>query len=723
MIKTLSELQQLTDYIKDKEYIAVDTETTGVDKESEIIGYSICAEIDVGYYVMCARWIPKSINLYRVEATPEGDVVQIPYTEDRGYLEYLETKDASADFMRALVGKKLIMQNAPFDCAMVENYFKVALMPSVHTDTLVLGHLLNENRSNGLKERGVELYGQSATAEQKLMKESVEKNGGVLTRDKFELYKADGDLIAHYGAKDAILTLKLFYNDVPQLFDENLDSFFYEDESMPLLRGPTYDLNTTGLKVDPEKLSKLKAELESDCMEARAYIYNEVFPYVKDKYPGTGKTNVFNIGASQQRAWLLFHVLDNPFHVLTEGGREMCKILDLKVPYTDKAKRDVVHYLKANEGHIYEAPKYNWRTKKMTKPKKIAAYWKYLACGKESLALYSKKYKWVDRYLKYAKDHKILTTYVEGIQKRMKYGIIRPSFLQIGTTSGRYSSKAPNFQNLPRDDKRVKACIVSRPGKVFVGADYAQLEPRVFASFSGDERLLRCFESGDDFYSVIGMEVFEKYNCSLKKDDDNSFAKLYPQLRHIAKVVGLSATYGTTAFKMSSAIGKKSQEAQEVIDSYFSKFPNVQRLMLESHKEAKKKGRVVNLFGRPRRMPEAKEIPDIYGDTPHAELPYEIRNTLNLAVNHRIQSTGASIINRAAIAFHNNCKYLAEADSAWQEVKLVLQCHDELIVEGPEQLAEAIVLVLKDAMENTVNLPRVKLLAEPKIAKNLADLK
>ncbi len=700
VIKTLSELQKLKEYIRDKDYIALDTETTGVEAKSEIIGFSICAEVEIGYYVVLSYWDVEAKKLVQ-----------------------LETLKGARDFLLALKGKSLIMQNAPFDCSMVNNNFQVDLMPSLHTDTLVLGHLLDENRSNGLKERGVELFGEDARKEQALMKESVHKNGGQLTKDCYELYKADADLIAHYGAKDAILTLKVFYHDVPILFDEGLDKFFYDDESMPLLRGPTYDMNTTGLRVDPEKLQKLKGELEAECMELRAFIYKEITPLVKHKYAGTGKTNQFNIGACQQRSWLLYYVLGNSFHSLTKGGKEMCRALDIKVPYNFTAKKRFIQEITERKGEQYKAGGVNPKTGKATRPKLIDDPWKYMTCGKESLAKLSDKYEWVKKYLEYAKSLKLLNTYVEGIQSRMKYNVIRPNFLQHGTTSGRYACRNPNFQNLPRDDKRIKACIVARPGKVFVGADYAQLEPRVFASQSGDERLLACFANGDDFYSIIGAETFQKYDCSMKKDEPGSFAKRYPALRNIAKVVALSATYGTTAPKMAPAIGQSIEEAQEVIDSYFKKFPKVRAMMLKAHETAKTTGRVENLFGRPRRMPEALRIKEVYGNTAHDELPYDVRNILNLAVNHATQSSGASIMNRSAVAFWRFIKEREKADSLWKEVKIVLQVHDQLVAEGPEELGSQIAEGLKCSMENSVTLPGVGLIAEPFITKNLADQK
>lgn len=701
IIKTLSELEDLRIYLKDKQYVAFDTETTGVDKGSEIIGFSVCADVEVGYYVMLSEWNVKKQTLLR----------------------HLTSLDLGT-WLNCLLSKSLIMHNAVFDCWMVENNYGVSLINSLHTDTMILAHLLDENRRCGLKELATALYGEDSTNEQKEMKESVHKNGGLLTKTQYELYKADGDLIAKYGAKDAILTLKLFYSLVPDLYEQELDQFFYEDESMPLLRGPTYELNTTGLKVDPTKLTDLKNTLQSECAEAKAFINQETAPHVKAKYPGTGKTNHFNIGAGQQLSWLLFDKLGNHFNTLTKGGRELCKALEVPIPYTHAAKRDFIQICKEKFGQIYEKEKWNWKTKKMSRPKKVGHYWTYLACGKETLGKLKDKYKWVERLLEYKKNLKLLNTYVEAIEEKMQYGIIRPSFLQHGTTSGRYSSRKPNFQNLPRDDKRVKSCIIARPGNVFVGADYSQLEPRVFASFSKDERLLACFKNGDDFYSVIGQEVFEKYDCSLKKDDKDSFAKKYPKLRDISKVVALSSTYGTTAPKMAPTIDKTIDEAQEVINNYFEKFPSVLKMMKESHEQAKATGRVTNLFGRPRRMPKAMDINKIYGKgTSHALLPYEARNILNLSVNHRIQSTGASIMNRAAIKCAELVKDEAANNKEWNQVRVVLQVHDELILEGPEHLGKLIAVILKYSMETAVTLPGVDLIAEPKIAKNLADLK
>lgn len=696
IIRTLVELEDLVSYLKDKEFIAFDTETTGVEKDSQIIGYSVCAEVDpaIGYYVINSYWDKQQQKLIMTEAA-----------------------GAAKSFMGCLVGKSLIMQNSPFDCAMVKNNYGVDLMPSVHTDTLILGHLLNENRANGLKERGVELFGEDARKEQAEMKASVLANGGQLTKACYELYKADADLIAKYGAKDAILTLRVFYNDIPELFEQGLDKFFYEEESMPLLRGPTYDLNTTGLRVDPERLQDLRRILEAEILDAKAYIHREIEPYVKAKYPGTGKTNHFNIAASKQLAWLLFFKLNEPFHTLTKGGKELCKELGLKLPYTLGAKRDFINACIDAKGRQYGKASATGRRKKVGDP------WNYIACGKDTLKKYSEKYKWVARLLDYAKATKLLSTYVEGIQSKMRYNVIRPSFLQHGTTSGRYSSRHPNFQNLPRDDKRVKHCIVAREGMAFVGADYSQLEPRVFASVSQDKTLMECFAKGEDFYSVVGAPIWEKSGLSLYKNDANSFAKKHPDLRDKAKVVALATPYGRTAAQQADQMGISIDESQDLINRYFEAYPKVELMMLESHELAKTHGVVYNLYGRPRRIPEAKEIRKIYGNSLHSELPYAARTLLNLAMNHRVQSSGASIMNRAAIAVWHKLQEKGQQDPRWKKAKIVLQVHDELILEVPEIFAEEAASILKECMETTTTLPGVELQAEPKIAKTLADLK
>lgn len=692
VIDTIEDVNALRIYLQDKELISYDCETTGVTKQDEIIGFSVCAEEDKAFYVI--------LQEYRVSS---GLLIPKPHL--------LEARDLISD----LVGKKLIMHNGVFDSMMAESYFKINLIDSLHTDTMILAHLLNENRRVGLKELSKEYFGEESTKEQTEMKQSILDNGGLITKDKYELYKANSYLIGKYGAKDALLTYKLFMALVPELYSQGLNQFFYEDESMPLLKGPTYQLNMTGMRVDMQALASLKKTLEAECLQAKAFIHSEIKEHVKDKYPGTNKKNTFNIGASQQLAWLLFGKLGLEFNTLTKGGKTICKSLGQRVPYTYTAKRDFIAICERDKGNIYQ-PEALVNGKKV-KAKGLSDPWKYIAVDKATLQKLALKYKWIEKLLEYQRKTKLLNTYVEGLEERVKYGIVQPSFLQHGTTSGRYSSRNPNWQNLPRDDKRIKSCIVARPGKVFVGADYSQLEPRVFAYFSGDKRLLKAFKGKDDFYSVIGMNVYNKNDCvPLKEGRPDAFGVKYKRLRDLSKVIALASTYGATAHQLAPTTGKSIDDTQKDIDNYFKEFPGVKEMMLEAHTMAKKVGQVTNLFGRPRRMPEAKLITKLYGDLTHKELPYDARNILNLAVNHRIQSTAASLVNRAAIKFYNDSKQLGI------KCKLVTQVHDSMVVECDKKDEETVSLLLQTCMETATVLEGINLEAIPKIATTLAEV-
>ena len=694
VIDTEQGTKDLLVYLKQFDIFAFDTETTGVLSTSEIIGMSFCAEEDKAFYVILHKWDVKTQSLEPV----------------------LGRSEPVLDLVRHISINSWVGHNAVFDASIVENYFKIRIIDTCHTDTMILAHLLNENRRVGLKELASEYFGESSTKEQAEMKASVIANGGKLTQKVYEMYKADSRLMAKYGAKDALLTYRLFITLLPELYEQNLDTFFYEDESMPLLRGPTYELNNTGLKVDQPALLTLKKTLEAECIEAKEFIHNEIKTYVQEKYPGTSKKTMFNIGSNQQMSWLLFDKLNLEFGTLTASGKQLCGHLGCKMPYSKGAKRQFIEDVKCAKGNI-SSPETKVQGK-VSRSKKVRDPWCYIAVDKKILAKFAPRFKWIERLLEYQKKTKLLNTYVCGIEERIQYGIIRPSFLQHGTTSGRYSSRNPNFQNLPRDDKRIKACIVARPGKIFVGADYSQLEPRVFAYFSKDSRLLAAFKGQDDFYSVIGMRVYNKTDCHARKDDSpDSFAVKYKKLRDLSKVIALASTYGATAHQLAPTTGKSTDETQEDIDAYFEHFPGVAQMMLDCHHLAKTKGYATNLFGRLRRLPEATTIEKIYGPVEHGALPYQIRNTLNLSVNHVIQSTGASICNRSMITF---CALVKEAGI---KAKIVCQVHDEIIVECAEADADDVALILKHAMETTVDLNTVALTAEPKSAKNMAELK
>jgi DNA polymerase-1 len=681
LIRDNQGIEELTSYLADKDLVIVDTETNGLTEEALIIGYSICAEPGLAFYVITHEWDKEKQDL-------------IP----------LETHKSSPEFFSTLTGKKLVGHNFVFDAAMISRNYKVDLIDDCYCDTMVLSHLVDENRPKGLKDLGTLFYGPTAKAEQEAMEASVIANGGLLTKGQHEMFKADSDKLGTYGAKDAILTFNLFYELMEQLFaEQELVDFFFQ-ESMPLLRGPTYQLNTTGLKVDVAKLNDLKSHLEAELIERQSFILKEIQEHICDLYPGGSAKNTFNIGSGQQLAWLLFERLQNVPGRVTDAGKELCEAFYLKVPYTNRAKREFIEKLKEFKG-----AKVGGRT--------VRDHWWYFSTDEEALTLYADKYKWVEELLKYKKTYKILNTYVEGIAERVRYGVIRPSFLQTGTDGTRYSSRDPNFQNLPRKDNRIKKCIVSRPGKVFVGADYSQLEPRVFAYLSKDEALMGSFQKGQDFYSVVGTKVYNKSECSVYKKDPNFFGTMYPDLRDKTKIFALSIVYGKNVRDIASELGISVEEAQIVRDNYLAQFPRIELMMLEAHNNIKKLGYAKNIFGRKRHVPEALEINQMYPNAEHKDLQYKERTLLNLGVNYPIQATAGSIVNRSSI------KMVEKFKNAGIDARLVLQVHDSLCVECKEEDSAAVSAILQDCMENTVVLEGVPLVAEPQVSRDLAGLK
>lgn len=691
IVDTLEELQNLYHYLIDKEYVAFDIETTGLTKRDQIIGYSVCSEEDKAFYIILGSWQNDSIVW-------NFKILNSVFNP----LELLKTK-------------KLIMHNGVFDCAMVDANFKISLIENLHTDTMILAHVLDENRHVGLKALAQSIYGELSVEEQKEMKSSIIANGGIITKDKYELYKADPYLIGKYGAKDAWLTYKLFLDLVSELYEQDLDKFFYEEESMPLLKGPTYEMNTTGLQIDTKRLLTLKKTLEAECLEAKSFILSEIAVKIKDKYPGTTKSTTFNIDSPSQMAWLLFNQYDLEFNTLTKIGKIICKTFNLKLPYTKAEKNKFIHLCMDSIGDIYQSEiKINGKIKKS---KKIKEPWSYIETNKAILKKYAAKYKWIEKLLEYKQKSKLLDTYIAGIESGIQYGIIQPSFLQHGTVTGRYSCRNPNFQNLPREDQRIKQCIVARPGKVFVIADYSQLEPRIFSYYSGDTRLMSAFNGKTDFYSIVGIEIFDKHDSlPLKEGHPDAFGVKYKKLRHVSKEIALASAYGATPFQLAPKTGKSINDTSEDMRKYFERFPGVKTMMLEAHKLVKEYGYVKNLFGRIRRLPDACSIVKLYGNIDHAELPYNARKLLNMACNQRIQGTAGGIINRASIDF-NKKKKLAGIDA-----RIVMQVHDELIIECNEENANDIALLLQDSMENTNTLPGVKLEAIPRISKDLSKL-
>ena len=286
----------------------------------------------------------------------------------------------------------------------------------------------------------------------------------------------------------------------------------------------------------------------------------------------------------------------------------------------------------------------------------------------------------VDEVLEYRMLTKLKSTYADGLLKVISDdGRIHTSFQMTVTDTGRLSSREPNLQNIPIRKKlgaQIRGMFVASPGKLLVDADYSQIELRLLAHISDDSTMQEAFLSGEDFHAVTASQVF-----------DTPLEEVTPTLRSRAKAVNFGIVYGISAFSLAQDIGVFPNEAKAYMEAYLSKYHGVRDYMERVKEQAKTDGYVTTLFGRRREMPELKSA------------NFNIRSFgERVALNMPIQGTAADIIKIAMVRVFDRLR--AEKPVA----KLLLQVHDELIVECPEEAAEKVSLILKEEMENAAQL-------------------
>ena len=304
----------------------------------------------------------------------------------------------------------------------------------------------------------------------------------------------------------------------------------------------------------------------------------------------------------------------------------------------------------------------------------------------------------VDEVLDYRKLSKLKSTYVDGLLAAIgPDGRVHSRFKQTETRTGRISSAEPNLQNIPvRTERgsRLRAFFTAKPGCVLVDADYSQIELRLLAHLSGDEAMIRAFRENADIHTQTAAQVF---------DVPEEFVT--PQMRSAAKAVNFGLVYGIGAYSLSQDIGVSVAEADRYIKAYFATYSGVERYMEETVKKAKEQGYVETMFGRRRPLPE---LTSQY----HATRAFGER----AARNTPIQGTAADVIKLAMVRVYDRL----EKENL--RAKLILQVHDELIVEAPEEEAERVRALLTEEMEHAVTLS-VPLVAEAKIGKNWLEAK
>lgn len=304
----------------------------------------------------------------------------------------------------------------------------------------------------------------------------------------------------------------------------------------------------------------------------------------------------------------------------------------------------------------------------------------------------------VNAVLEYRQLTKLRSTYAEGLLKALDPdGRVRTSFQMTVTATGRLSSTEPNLQNIPtRTDlgSEIRRMFVPEDGWVLVDADYSQIELRLLSHMAGDEGMQEAFRSGGDFHAETAAKVFH-----VTRDE------VTPEMRRSAKAVNFGIVYGISAFSLSQDIGVSVAEAKAYMEAYFATFPGVRRYMDEVVERARENGYVETLFHRRRELPELKSS------------NFNLRSFgERVALNMPVQGTAADIIKLAMVAVH--CRLRREGLRA----RLVLQVHDELIVECPETEKETVARLLEEEMEHVVQLS-VPLTAESHWGRNWLEAK
>ena len=300
--------------------------------------------------------------------------------------------------------------------------------------------------------------------------------------------------------------------------------------------------------------------------------------------------------------------------------------------------------------------------------------------------------------LEYRQVAKLKSTYADGLLKAMDAdGRVRTSFQMTVTATGRLSSTEPNLQNIPtRTDlgSEIRRMFVPAEGCVLVDADYSQIELRLLAHISGDEAMRASFLAGGDFHAETAAKVFHV---------DRS--EVTHEMRRSAKAVNFGIVYGISAFSLSQDLGVATAEAKAYMEGYFAAFPGVRKYMDDVVARAKEDGYVETLFHRRRELPELSSS------------NFNLRSFgERVALNMPIQGTAADVMKLAMTAVWRRLR--AEGLAA----RLVLQVHDELIVECPEAEAETAARLLAEEMENVVQLS-VPLTAEAHWGKNWLEAK
>ena len=652
-VQDFQDFKLMLRHIRESEIIAVDTETTGLNpRKDKIIGWSISADEGIGFYLPTLVWNFEKGTL------------------DLQSIDGESTEDLSVRLLNELKGKKLVFHNASFDIQFIKNYFKVDLLPYVWVDTGLLVHTVYEEGAFGYgnpfglksiaimnqKALGLDVE-KAANEEQVELKESIKKNGGSVTKESFEIYKADLDILSKYASADTDLTLRICNLYLGKLRDEGLEKFFFEEEVMPIYREVTVPMEAYGVDLDVELLDKVHAEIVEDQKKNKDIVMESLLK-MKEVQNWVNRTaaNAFRPSNKGTFAQRLVERYSLPLPKSEKTGKysltakNIEELEDSKVKEflltgeLDKLPKDELLRIcrqlwkESNDGEYI-----NIQSKKQLgeivfdymgiNPLKSGANTKSgrAKFDMDMVEVLANDYTWAENLRIYNKLLKIKSTYVDRFRDRQENGRYYFYFKQNGTVSGRYGSDA---QQLPKPLEEgedapiimkyvniVRAFLTAGKGRKVIDADYESLEPHCFASVSGDKKLQEIFANGWDFYSYVAIQT-EKMNeqkdrfpngVSADKKADNYLKKLDVVARNKAKAYSLGVAYGMEAYALKMTLDVDQKTAEGLIKGYLDGFPGLKKWREDSREQVKAHGFIKNYVGRTRHIPRVRERLDEHG--------------------------------------------------------------------------------------------------------------
>ena len=548
------DLDNLLKKLNEKPIISIDTETTSLDPMvADLVGISFACDDNEAYYI--------PISHKKVENLNKNIVIK----KIKKILE-----DPSI---------KKVGQNIKYDLIILKKY---GLEIKPIEDTMLISYTLDAGNNRHNMDTLSELHLGHKTISFK----------EVVGAGKKQLNFSDVDLkvATKYAGEDADVTLRLYNLLNERLVNQKLTKI-YDNFEKPMVKILS-QLETNGIKVDPQYLKKLSKKFEVRLKEKE-----------KEIYKISGKK--FNIGSPKQLGEIIYN--------------------DLKIAKLKKTKKGSL----ATSAKILED-------------------------------LASSGHKFPKLVLEWRQDSKLKSTYTDALQDHINISTkrVHSSFLLAATNTGRLASSDPNLQNIPiktNDGKEIRKAFVAEKDNILISADYNQIEMRILADMADVKELKKAFKNNQDIHSLTASQVFGV-----------PLGKVKEELRRKAKAINFGIIYGITQYGLAKQISVSNQEAQDFINEYFKKFPEIKDYMSTTIKFCRKNGFVNNIFGRRIHL---RGIND---------KNFSIRSFQErAAINAPIQGSAADIIRLAMIEIDKKTNEEKKISA-----KMLLQIHDELVFES-----------------------------------------